>query len=161
MKTNIIIKDLKKGDKLYSTIHGIVEFDKIIEGSSVYAIRTLDKNEYPCTFTSEGKWHDGHINPCLFKTNPFKEVERVVLVKDKDSDLPRKRVLMTIKDGRAICWAVAETIKDVNPINGATFWNMWKEIGEVETPKIIELTFQDISNGKGVGVDPKLIKIIL
>jgi hypothetical protein len=28
-------------------------------------------------------------------------------------------------------------------------------------PQVVELTLQDISDGKGVGVDPKLIKIIL
>jgi hypothetical protein len=32
-------------------------------------------------------------------------------------------------------------------------------IAKIEEPQIIELTFEDISNGKGVGVDPKLIRI--
>ena len=35
----------------------------------------------------------------------------------------------------------------------------WKCIAKIEQPQIIELTFEDISNGKGVGVDPKLIRI--
>jgi hypothetical protein len=35
----------------------------------------------------------------------------------------------------------------------------YKFIAKIEEPQIIELTFEDISNGKGVGVDPKLIRI--
>jgi hypothetical protein len=35
----------------------------------------------------------------------------------------------------------------------------WRFIAKIEEPQLVHLTFEDISNGKGVGVDPKLIRI--
>lgn len=34
-----------------------------------------------------------------------------------------------------------------------------KKVKDIEEPQIVELTIKDISEGKGVGVDPKLIRI--
>lgn len=35
----------------------------------------------------------------------------------------------------------------------------WRFVAKIEEPQLVHLTFEDISNGKGVGVDPKLIRI--
>jgi len=157
MKTDIIVENLKSGDKLYSTIHGIVVLKEILN-SEYYPIETIDKNGDLRTFNLEGKYINSLLNPVLFKKNPFKEKERVVLVRQFNG-LYYPRVLLSIKNGMAICWNGATTIKEAKNIMETTSWNDWKEIEE--TLEIVELTFQDISNGKGVEVDPKLIKIIL
>ena len=158
MKTDIIISELKRGDKLFSTIHGEVEVVEIYS-NTLYPIETADKNGRLRTFTSDGSYYGSDSIAALFKYNPFLQKERVILVIGYGSRGFVKRVLLTVKDCKAICWIEAETIEESKTVYTTSTWEYWKEVDE--TPKVIELTFQDISDGKGVGIDPKLIKIIL
>lgn len=69
---------------------------------------------------------------------------------------PRKRVVFMEKNGYFVAWSGASTIEEAEKVTSTCGWNYAKDI---EEPHIIELTIEDISNGKGVGVDPKLIRI--
>ena len=87
---------------------------------------------------------------------------KVMWVSDFDSSLSIthkrcKRVVFMEKNNKFISWTNAETLEDSAIENGTTFWNYAKDIEE--KPQLVELTMKDISEGKGVGVDPKLIRI--
>ena len=154
IKTDIKIKELKKGDLLFSTMNGEVTFVKI-ENEKLFPIKIKTDSGEILGFTNEGRYFVDDKLPTLFKQNPFKEPERVVMVGNKTSGLIYPRVLIMIKNGQAVCWDKAETIEQERKETSLFSWINWREVDEV-----IELTLQDISNGKGVGVDPKLIKII-
>ena len=105
MKTDVVIEELKKGEKLFSTIRGEIEFFGIsnLKGDD-YPIECKDEHGNWFYFTIEGiEGNEGKL-PSLFKTSPFKETET--------------------------------------------------------TPEYVYLTVKCISEGKGVGVNPELIKII-
>ena len=57
-----ILKDCPKGTKLYSTIYGEVEFDKIKKGD--YSISFVTKYSNICNVTSDGKHYDYYDGDC-------------------------------------------------------------------------------------------------
>jgi len=158
MKTDIIVSQLKKGDQLFSTRHGIVTFDHIRD-LTPYSIIALDSDKNQVNFTVDGLYYESDNLSSLFKKSLLKEIERVILVRDSLTDRFKKRVLLTVKNSRAVCWFNSETIEDSKKETTTCSWKYWKELDKSE--KIVHLTFQDISDGKGVGIDPKLIKITL
>jgi len=160
MKTDIVISELKVGEKLFSTIYGEIQFDIIsnLKGDD-YPIECKDERGFRFYFTIEGIEGNEDKLPSLFKTSPFKETERVVMVKGHNTDDYVPRVLVCVKNGLAICWARAETIQGAKNVTITRNWEVWKEAET--TPEYVYLTVQDISEGKGVGVNPDLIKMIL
>ena len=79
------------------------------------------------------------------------------------SDLPineknpgKKRVVFMEKTNKFIAWKSAETFEEAEVEYEAFGWKYAKDIEEFN---IVELTFKDISEGKGVGIDPSLIRI--
>ena len=58
-----VLKDCPKGTKLYSTIYGEVEFDKIKE-EDVYSIIFTIKSGNVGTVTSDGKHHNDFNGDC-------------------------------------------------------------------------------------------------
>ena len=66
------------------------------------------------------------------------------------------RVVFMEKNGHYIAWLDAKTLKHAED----EYLSMpWKYAKDIITPTIVELTFKDISEGKGVGIDPSLIRI--
>jgi len=160
MKTDVVISELKKGEKLFSTIRGEIEFDIIsnLKGDD-YPIECKDGRGFRFYFTIEGiEGNEGKL-PSLFKTSPFKETERVVMVKGDGEDDYKPRVLVCVKNGSAVCWSSVETIQGAKNVTTTCAWTDWKEAET--TSEYVYLTVQDISEGKGVGVNPDLIKMIL
>jgi len=153
MKTDIIIEDLIEGQSLFCTIRGNVKFLDIIT-NNLHPIVCIDSEGDEEFYTLDGKLTSLHDLPSLFLRSPFGTAERVVLVKTASNDfIPR--VLVKIVNNRAVCWQDAKTIEEAEYETRTGTWSSWKEIDA-----IVELTLQDISDGKGVGVDPSLIKII-
>ena len=98
----------------------------------------------------------------FFKVFPKKlPYPKVMLVSDTyehlNSPLCKRRVVFMEKNNKFIAWINAETLVDATTINGTSAWGFAKDIEE--EPKLVKLTMKDISEGKGVGVDPKLIRI--
>jgi mRNA-degrading endonuclease HigB of HigAB toxin-antitoxin module len=115
------------------------------------------------------KWVDGydfsasvikHKNFDLFfekypkKDEPFKE--RVMFVSnDIFNKAWDKRVVFMNKNDKYWAWQNVETIDEAKSVDFIIWWKFAKEIEE----QIVELTMEDISNGKGVGIKPEFIRI--
>ena len=145
--------NLKVGDSVW--LHGQIEYriDNILDDTYPIIINRIG------SFTSQGKTShiDSHIS--LFaKPLNFKEQERVILVRHSEitGNIWEQRVLITVKNGKAICYAKAKNIEEAKIEQQTVAWHNWKELEE-ET--IVELTLKDISEGKGVGIAPHLIRI--
>ena len=66
-----------------------------------------------------------------------------------------KRVVFMEKNGKFLTWDGVETIEEAKKISNVSAWNYAQDINTTT----VELTFKDISEGKGVGIDPSLIRI--
>lgn len=66
---------------------------------------------------------------------------------------PRTRVVFMEKNGKYLAWSNASTLEEAEKTFTVTYWDYAREV--VPT---VNLTAEDISAGKGVGVDPKLIR---
>jgi hypothetical protein len=76
-----------------------------------------------------------------------------------DDDVISERIFLTKIEGAAHPYICVMKGKESAFLKGEPYLiNIWKNCKHSIQ---IELTLQDISDGKGVGVDPKLIKIIL
>jgi hypothetical protein len=89
----------------------------------------------------------------------LKPVDRVVLVRDNDYDEWLQGVFHMKKNGKYICWFNSKTLEEARDSIKIVEWNQMKEVEDAEKQQIVELTLEDISNGKGVGVPPHLIRI--
>lgn len=107
-------------------------FDNEIERSGVEIITLPEelKNQYPKVM-----WVSSH----------------------EDFYVKYKRVVFAHKNNRYIAWNSAVTIEAAEKIIDTTAWFYAKDIEE--EPQIVELTIEDISAGKGVGVPANLIRI--
>lgn len=94
----------------------------------------------------------------LPKPNSYPKVMYVSDFKDDFKD-KRKRVVFIEKGGRFLAWVGAETLEEAEVELNVMEWRYAIDIPE-ETPEVIvELTMKDISEGKGVGIAPHLIRI--
>lgn len=75
---------------------------------------------------------------------------------DEDFERKIKRVVFMEKDGYFIAWNSAKTIKDAERILETVAWRYAKDI--IPEDEFVYLSPKDISEGKGVGVKPELIK---
>ena len=151
----------------------LIDFDNLKVGDSVwlhgqieYTIDNILDDTYPIiinragSFTNQGK--NSHIDTyiSLFaKPFNFKEQERVILVKSnltKSDNEWNKRILIVVKNNKAICWSGATDLESSKKTTSISQWDIWKEL---EEEVIVELTLKDISEGKGVGIAPHLIRI--
>lgn len=93
----------------------------------------------------------------FFDRYPAKKAEypKVMMV-SKEEVRWLKRVVFMEKNNQYLAWDSATNIEDAENTNAV---NGWKYAKEIEEPKLVELTMKDISEGKGVGVPPELIRI--
>jgi len=94
------------------------------------------------------------INIIELPEEPFKE--RVMLVSNNNNSDWYKRVVFAKKKNKYIAWNRSETLKESKNSLICVPWEYAKELPKKE---IVELTIQDISDGKGVGIAPHLIRI--
>ena len=149
------------GQTVYSNTFGKGEVT-LINDHSGYSISVLFEKKYgrdkvTYHFTEEGEFFIGHGQD-LFPYAPFLENQRLIEVQSNPNGDWEKRVLFKFKDGKALCWSTCDSLENLDEYytRGLVEWEFWREIPE---ESIVELTFQDISDGKGVGIDPKLIRI--
>lgn len=83
-----------------------------------------------------------------------------ILVWDYNESTATERTFLTFITGAHRPVIVVDLMYERNYKKGEPFftssWSYWKPISKEE---IIELTLEDISNGRGVGVKPELIRI--
>jgi hypothetical protein len=87
----------------------------------------------------------------------FKRGDKVLVWYDESYAC--ERIFLTKIEGTIYPYICVSKSRESDFLEGTVFnITPWKNCKHA--PKFIELTLQDISDGKGVGVDPKLIKII-
>lgn len=83
-----------------------------------------------------------------------------VLVWNDDEKLKRERTFVTEIEGASSPYVYVIKGNEEKFLTNKEFLVMnYRNIEPLPKKEIVELTIQDISNGKGVGVDPKLIRI--
>jgi len=65
----------------------------------------------------------------------------------------KTRVVFMEKNGQYLAWSNASTLEEAEKTFTVTYWAYAREAAPT-----VNLTAEDISAGKGVGVDPKLIR---
>lgn len=120
----------KVGDRLYSYPFGEIEITAITIGTD-YPIYT---NICGPRFTIHGYNSLTHSMPTLFKCNPFEWLasrtnnqERIIEVKDANGEW-RKRVLLMVKNGYAICWATSDNIESAKRMVSTDYFSEWREV---------------------------------
>lgn len=101
-----------------------------------------------------------YVNACnakiitLPEDNPY---PKVMLVSNSDDKAKgKRRVVFMEKNDNYIAWAWAETLEDAEKRLSTCRWSYaW----DIEEEEIVELTIQDISDGKGTGIPPHLIRV--
>jgi uncharacterized protein (UPF0297 family) len=146
---------LKVGDKVWDIMKGEVEITNVKAGDE-YTIAT----KYD-TFTKEGKNHINSLIPRLYSKNPFELLnnqERVILVRNFESEDWEPRVLIMYKNERAVCWTGAETIEEAKLTNKTTRFKFWKEL---EEPKelTLEEKFKNLKELMTTSVLPQIKKL--
>jgi len=102
----------------------------------------------------------------FFVRYPKKEEELLELEKDtktyprvmevsnfENFSNPKTRVVFMEKNGKYLAWSNASTLEEAEKTFIVAYWPYAREVAP-----IVNLTAEDISAGKGVGVDPKLIR---
>lgn len=88
------------------------------------------------------------------------EYPKVMWVSDYEDFLnAKKRVVFMEKCGKYLTWIWSETLEDAEKETAVIIWKYAKDIEPEPEPQIVELTIEDISAGKGVGVPAHLIRI--
>jgi hypothetical protein len=143
----------------------------IKEKGSTYPIvvdfPTISGKSDQYTFTNEGRRYEWDERVSLIALGrsepPVKEptFPRVMWVSSTPSiEGALKRVVLAQYNDQYIAVNGKQELTDLangKNLPGLRFWNYAYEV-EPE-PQFVELTFQDISEGKGVGIDPALIRI--
>lgn len=142
-------REFKVGDRV--VMRGVVT--TVSESEDEFYQMHCDFNGQTLCFRKDGTYGTIPTNPQVEHDN-YKRFPRVMLVNVTGYGwVPR--VVVGIINNNAYTIDRVECIEDITGLECANPWPEYKEIQE----QFIELTLQDISDGKGVGVDPKLIKI--
>lgn len=86
----------------------------------------------------------------------FSVGEEVLVWDGNDESNYKRRYYVATNEAAEYPFLVTD--KNIISIKGTFCVSRWKYIAKI--PQSIELTAQDISDGKGVGIDPKLIKFV-
>lgn len=158
MKDNLIdFETLKVGDKVWSVLDKKYVIIKSLTFSDGYSIATKERS-----YTKTGHYVSNDVNPSLLKRNPEELTneligERVIEVWKESAGIWVKRVyLKEFPNGIVVTWADVETLEEATKVSGTHTWGKWREL---EEEKEVWLTAQDISDGKGVGIPPHLIRV--
>ena len=142
------LSSVKVGDTIWTIQEGDV--DVIAIGNNY--IKTIKFYYY-----FNDKKQELHKHPSAFTKNPFENVgfqERWMMVSDNNTSWMKRKVFMQ-KNGKFISWSNAYTDEDV-AVTSIT--RTWKYAKEIEEPKELELTLEQIAEKFGVSVESIKIK---
>ena len=108
------------------------------------------------TFSLDGFFERTDIVPSLYPYPVSISHERVVEVSNNVEHW-YQRVMIEETNGVYVCWYEAEELEEAKSQTDTEFWKFYRELPEQE--QLVYLTAKDISEGKGVGVKPHLIRI--
>lgn len=155
------VGDRVKDTRSYGRVRiGIIQ--SIIPGKT-YPIEVEfdDRKNFLYRYTKEGKYHESEYNISLItlEKKVFPRVMMVSMSKKESSKNPLKRVVLGRYNNNYIALKDIDTLEDITSGLKVILWSNAWEIEPKQEPQVVELTIQDISEGKGVGVDPALIRI--
>jgi hypothetical protein len=145
------LSSVKVGD----TIWTIQEGEGMVLGIGQNTHYPIKTNKY--SYTIDGKHHIGDKYPSAFTKNPFENVgfqERWMMVSTNERHWFKRKVFIQ-KNGYFISWDNAETDEAVEEALRVAPWQYAKEI---EEPKELELTLEEIAEKFGVSVESIKIK---
>jgi hypothetical protein len=147
------LSNVKEGDTIWTIQEGnVVVIVRNLKEGVTYPIKTKDHS-----YTLDGKHQFGNKHPSAFTKNPFENVgfqERWMMVKNDGSTWFKRKAFMQ-KNGKFITWFSAETDEEVLNTECTSRWVYAKEI---EEPKELELTLEEIAEKFGVSVESIKIK---
>jgi hypothetical protein len=120
---------LKVGEKVWHILKGEIKITELHYDKREYPIGLSDGKNY----CKDGKDYSKDKFPVLYSKNPFELLnnqERVILVRNFESEDWEPRVLIMYKNERAVCWTGAETIEEAKLTNKTTRFKFWKELEE-------------------------------
>jgi hypothetical protein len=143
------LSNVKVGDTIWTVQDGETKVISVKNGK-YHPIKTVD-----AIYTIDGKFLVNDQFPSAFLKNPFESQERWVEVRDdEEEEWVRKKLIME-KNGKFICWRNAKTDEEVEESLNTTTWYYMREI---EEPKQIEITLDEIAEKFGVSVEQLKIK---
>ena len=145
------LTNVKVGDSIWTIHNGYAEVKGIILRDT-YPIKTKIY-----TYSLNGKCQKLDKHPSAFTKNPFENTgfqERWMMVKNDGSTWFKRKAFMQ-KNGKFITWFSAETDEEVLNTECTSRWVYAKEI---EEPKELELTLEQIAEKFGVSVESIKIK---
>jgi hypothetical protein len=148
------LSGVKVGDTIWTISDGEIEVTNV-KLEDFFPIRT-GKVTYT-TYTLDGKYQHYDKYPSAFIRNPFENIgfqERWMMVSDNEETWKRRKVFMK-KNGKFIAWNGSEINQHVEEVFSTCDWKYAKEI---EGPKDIELTLEQIAEKFGVSVESIKIK---
>lgn len=122
------------------------DWDETDDGLKFW-ISVLTKEDFDCFFARYPKKEE------LLKKDT-KTYPRVMKVSNfEDFSKSETRVVFMEKSGKYLAWRWVSTLEEAEKELSTSYWAYAREVNP-----IVELTVEDISAGKGIGVDPKLIR---
>ena len=150
------MKEFKVGDKVFDIRYGKGVVTAIDDYIGKYSITVTFSPTINRIYTKEG-YHSAEDNvPMLSHAAYSLSQERVIEVQTYTKSWIKRVLIKVLDNGNALCWLNATTIEEAKKELNTTSWDIWREVQEEQ---IVELTLQDISEGKGVGVPSHLIRI--
>lgn len=159
------IKDLAEGKCILHNDGSLVQLKKVLK--KAFPTAKIPEDVAIFYFAgNDGNWRAHNLLTSALPVQSVKEFDldgfpKIMMVSDSpitEQNTGHKRVVFMKKCGKFIAWGDASTtFEEAENTVKTVAWNYAKDIEEGD--KIVELTFKDISEGKGVGVDPALIRI--
>ena len=150
------LSGVKVGDTIWTIQNGYT-FAIQISKLSNYPIKVKSGNHVD-SYSMDGKYSINDKYPTAFTKNPFENVgfqERWMMVSNDESLWHKRKVFMQ-KNGQFIAWLNAKTDDEVKDTYSAVA--NWKYAKEIEEPKEIGLTLEQIAEKFGVNVESIKIK---
>lgn len=159
-------KEFKVGDKVSDIRYGwgVVRFGWKIETdtpNSSYQINVSFDNDVDCCYSAGGSDFRSALVPLLsheeYSLTPLNSAfPRVMEVRRNFDGDWRTRVVIAIKNNKAIAWNSAETLEEAELETGTVSWEQWREIKE---PKEVTLTLKEVAEKLGLD-ENTVLKII-
>jgi hypothetical protein len=146
------LSNVKVGDTIWALPYGEAKVKHIHQTLNSYVIETSHN-----TYTLDGKYYVEQKYPSAFTKNPFENTgfqERWMMVSTNERHWFKRKVFIQ-KNGYFIAWDNADTDEAVKESLRVAPWQYAKEI---EEPKELELTLEEIAEKFGVSVESIKIK---
>jgi hypothetical protein len=142
------------GDKVFDIRFGWGEVIKITKTEAFYPllVKFFNRTNLIVSYTGDGMDSTTNINPILSRHEyTINGMEPRMVEVSKNNKTWVKRTIIGFDNDLAVCRYGRGLYHG---------WEYCREVKQEETERVVELTLQDISEGKGVGVKPHLIRIV-